>query len=60
MNARALLHTPGASAQPGASVTVSSRTGTSGASTVRADAASVVNGLPQVVELGPSKSVLAG
>lgn len=54
MNAHALLHTPGAA------VAVSSRTGTSGASTVRADIASAVNGLPRLVEVGPSKSVLAG
>lgn len=34
--------------------------GTSGASTVRGDIASVANSLPQVVEVGLSKSVLAG
>lgn len=34
--------------------------GASGASTVRGDIASAVNSLPWVVEVGPSKSVLAG
>ena len=34
--------------------------GASGASTVRGDIASVVNSLPRVVEVGQSKSVLAG
>lgn len=52
MNARMLLHTPRAAVAAGL--------GTSGASTVRGDIASVANSLPQVVEVGLSKSVLAG